>query len=225
MSDETIVELDPEQNHDADDAQPVEEQEQVELVEKTPEQKRIDKLTAQKYRERQAREAAEQELAMLKQAQNQNKNETDIESVIEQRVQQRLQQQEFAKREAEFNTACNKTYQTGKAEFSDFDDKINNLSMIGLDRETLDLIATSDHGAKILNFLGEDLEEADRILNLPPLRRARELTKIESTVVSQHKKRISNAPNPISTVSGKGSTSSGDLSDFENYMKWRKQPT
>jgi hypothetical protein len=139
---------------------------------------------------------------------------------------QTLAQQEAARIVAEqrFNESCNKVYAEGAKEFKeDFDAALRNLQMVGVNREFLELASTSDAGHKVLHHLGSDLDEAARILSLPPVQMARELTKLEIKLSQSAVKPVSNAPAPITPIAGvKGGTKDpSEMTDAE-FAKWRK---
>lgn len=185
-------------------------------------QKRIDQLTREKYESKRAAEAAAQEAAyyrqMIDQAQRNPNAPVDanqLQAYVHQEAQ-RMQQ------EAEFNRACNKVYDDGAKNIPGFDASLQNLQVVGLNKDILDVIVDSDEAAKIIHYLGNDLDEAARIVSLPPVRMAREITKLEAKLADQSKK-ISNAPDPIKPIGGssKNTKSPGQMSD-EEYAKWRK---
>lgn len=208
-------------------------QEQAEKPQETPEekakkepwfQKRIGELTREKYEARRAAEEAKQQaeqyrqyLAQIQQGDHEaEKPEVDVRT---------LAQQEAARMVAEqrFNETCNKVYSDGKAEFQDFDRAVANLQMVGVNREFLELATTSDVGAKLLHHLGTDLDEAARIISLPPVQMARELTKLEIKLGQPAAKPVSKAPAPITPIAG-GSAVSKDPSEMTDaeFAKWRK---
>jgi hypothetical protein len=236
MSEETTVDLPSESETNQVIANPEpsaieeesEESNEVETQILTKEQKKIlelkaqkKSLTEQKYRERQEKEALLAELEMLRNN-NRSQEQVGIDDIVEQRVQERIQAREHQARDAEFNKACNATWEAGKQEFPDFDNKIQSLGSIGIDRDTLEYIATTDNGARILNYLGDDLEEADRIMKLPALKKAEALIKIKNSVDTLYKKKVSNTPAPIPPVGGKTSNAAvGDIAhDYDAFNRW-----
>lgn len=191
-------------------------------------QKRIGELTREKYEARRAADEARQQadqyrqyLAQLQQGQQteqSNQPPVDLDSLASQRAAQMLAEQRF-------NESCNKVYATGKSEFPDFDQAVANLQMVGVNRDFLELATSSDASAKLIHHLGTDLDEAARILALPPVQMARELTKLEFKLNQPPPpKPVSKAPPPISPVgvAGKaGAKSPAEMTDAE-YAKWRK---
>lgn len=178
-------------------------------------------LTEQKYRERQEKQALLAELEALRSQHSTQPDENDIDSIIEQRVQERIYQSKLAEQNASFDAACNKVYEEGIRDYPDFDDHLTSLSAVGMDRDTIEYIADSGLGHKILHLLANDLEEADRIMHLPVLKKAEALLKLKEEVSKQRKK-ISNSPEPIPSLGAKGSkVSVGDIAnDYDSFNKW-----
>ena len=243
MTDEVIQNVTPTEPESAEQVQQVEststeattEQPQEQQTE-TPEekakkepwfQKRIGELTREKYEAKRAADEARQEaeryrqyVAQLQQGdQTAEKPEADVHT---------LAKQEAAKLVAEqrFNESCNKVYSTGKEEFPDFDNAVANLQMVGVNRDFLELATTSDAGHKLLHHLGNDLDEAARILALPPVQMARELTKLEYKLNQPVAKPVSKAPEPIRPIGSTGATDTGlrdDLPPDEWLRRRNKQ--
>lgn len=189
-------------------------------AEKTATQKRFDELTREKYEARRRADEVAKENEHLRQLINNAQSENpDVESVKE------LVRQEAAKlhHEQSFNDSCNKIYATGKSEFSDFDTIVENLQLVGMNRDFLEVLTGMDGAHKILHHLGGDFDEAARISSLPPVQMARELARIELKLSSQPKK-VSKAPDPISPLSGKsGSTKRmEDMTDAE-FATYRRE--
>lgn len=190
-------------------------------------QDRIDTLTREKYEARRAAEEASHQAEQYRQhlAQLQHGQQTEQQPNSQNVDVRTLAQQEAARMLAEqrFNEACNKVYATGKSSFQDFDQAVANLQMVGASREFLELATASDAGHKVLHHLGTDLDEASRILSLPPLLMARELTRLEMKLEQPQAKPVSNAPAPITPISGAkgGSKDPSEMTDAE-FAKWRK---
>ena len=187
--------------------------------------KRIRELTRNKYELKEQINAAAQEaqkyreqLDKLQSGENVDRSQ-DVDSYVK---------QEAAKLVAEekFNDSCNRIYDSGKKAFNDFDEAVSNLGLVGLNsKEFFELAASSDDGAKLINHLGHDLEEAARFSEMTPVQMARELTKLEFKLNQKSVKPVSNAPSPISPVGGSkgGSKSVEEMSDAEFAKMRRKQ--
>ena len=185
-------------------------------------QKRIGELTRQKYEEkRQAddlraeNERLRQVLAQGQQAEPQQGDHPDVETRARQIADQRLAEQRF-------NDSCNAAYASGKSEFPDFDQAVGNLQMVGATREFLELATTSDAAGKLLHHLGTDLDEAARIMALPPIQMARELTKLEFKLSQPAAKPVSKAPPPIKPI-GTGKATNEGLSDDLPIDEWMRR--
>jgi len=183
-------------------------------------QKRIDKAIYEKHQARREAEQARQEIADLRARIESGQPQAATDDISA------LVKQEAARLKAEetFNESCNKTYEAGVKEFgASFDAAMKNLALVGMSRDFLELVSEADHGAKILAHLGKDLDEAERISTLPPLKMARELTKLDIKLGSTKTKAVSKAPPPITPVSGKsgGNKSPAEMTDAE-YAKWRR---
>lgn len=199
-------------------------------------QTRIDELTRARHEERRRADEAQQQalryqqqLAQYQQPGSQPDDEFDPSSQVDIRT---LAQQEATRMLAEqrFTEQCNKVYSDGKSAFPDFDQSVANLQMLGVSRELLELATSSDAGAKLLHHLGTDLDETARLLTLPPVQMARELTRLEFKLAqAPAPKPVSKAPAPIAPIGSATSTDVGDtsrMSDAEWYervhMKNRK---
>ena len=205
--------------------------EQSEQKPLTKEQKKIlelkaqkKSLTEQKYRERQEKQQILAELEALRNQVNQPKagEEEDLESLIERRAKELIQQQEVSKKDSTFAAACNSVYEHGLEDYPDFDARVKNLTAIGIDRDTLEYITDSGVGHKMLHYLSEDLEETERIMKLPVLKKAEEIFKLRDKVDKTYKKRTSNLPEPIPSVSGRSAKANiGDIAnDYDAFNKW-----
>lgn len=186
-------------------------------------QKRIGELTREKYEAKRLAETAQSEVAQyrdyvarLQQGEQAQAPAADVQTLVQQEAARLLA-------ERSFNETCNKVYAAGKAEFPNFDQSVANLQLVGVSRDFLELATSSDAGAKLLNHLGANLEEAERIASLSPVQMARELTRLEFKLSQPQAKPVSNAPAPIAPISGTsgGAKAPGQMSDAE-YAKWRK---
>lgn len=229
----TSTEATTEQTQEQETSQEQEQESQEEKAKREPWfQKRIGELTREKYEARRAAEMAEQRAREIEQRyaqQFQQGDQTQQQNPQAPQVDVRtLAQQEAARMVAEqrFHESCNKVYATGKTEFQDFDQAVANLQMVGVNRDFLELAATSDAGHKVIHHLGSDLDEAARILALPPVQMARELTKLEFKLSQPPApKPVSKAPAPITPIGGGGATDSGLRDDLpiDEWMRRHSQ--
>lgn len=195
-------------------------------------QTRIDELTRARHTAQREAETLRQQLAQYQQGQQQGyqfeqemhePGQADIRTLAQQEATRMLAEQRFTEQ-------CNKVYSDGKSAFPDFDQSVANLQMLGVGRDFLELATSSDAGAKLLHHLGTDLDETARLLTLPPVQMARELTRLEFKLAqAPAPKPVSKAPAPIAPIGSATSTDVGDtsrMSDAEWYervhMKNRK---
>lgn len=186
-------------------------------------QKRIGELTREKYEAKRQADATAQEARELREQiarfQSGDQSETDPANV------QSLVKQEAAKLVAEqtFNESCNKVHAAGVKEFPDFDKAMANLHMVGINRDFLELATTSDAGAKLLHYLGNDMDEAARIAALPPVQMAREMTRLEFKLGQPAAvKPVSKAPAPVKPI-GAGQSADNDLRDDLPLDEWMRR--
>jgi hypothetical protein len=166
-------------------------------------QERIDKLTAQKAN-------LERELATAKAGQSADaaKIQTEIAEKAEKLANEKAAQ--IAAWSA-FNTSLNEAVAEGQKEFGaeKFDKNVKALAGLNdpkdpeTNRKYLDMLqATLDTGAapKVLAALGEDPNEASRIMGLTPTKMGVELAKLAFRDVED----VSKAPKPVTPISGVG---------------------
>lgn len=173
-------------------AQPTETTTDEPKPEKTPAwvQKRIDQLTAEKYeKDRVIAELRQQQAAAPVNIDSaQPNNAGDVEARAQQIVSQRR-----------FDDACNAVYNAGKTEFPDFDESLANFKLLGgLPPSFLEAATQMEDGHKVLYKLGQNPEEASRILGLPPVPMAMELAKLMSARAPGQS--VSKVPAPIKTL-------------------------
>lgn len=134
--------------------------------------------------------------------------------------------------ERSFVDACNKVYNDGKAAHGqEFETAVGNLKMLGSDtpqyRNMLEAAVALENSPDVLKHLGSNMDEASRIMSLPPVRMAVELAKLGTKVAAAPK--VSNAPAPVDPIGG-GSvaaspapTSDGEFKDQAAYKAWREK--
>ncbi|MGE6498644.1 hypothetical protein [Cupriavidus metallidurans] len=185
---------------------------------KTWAERRIDKLTWEKNEERRQREALEAQLRQYQQQptesqQSAQKTPTpvDLDTAVAARLRQR-----------DFDAACNKTFEAGKKDFPDFEQSLRTFGMLGgAPQEFLEAVTSMDGGHKVIHHLGANPEEAERLLSLPPLRMAMELTRIEASLSKAPP--VSKAPPPISPVGGRAAPPEpSEFGSTEEYVAWKR---
>ncbi|VVE31533.1 hypothetical protein PEP31012_03704 [Pandoraea eparura] len=182
-------------------------------------QRRIDQLTREKHEEKRQREALEAQLRQYQQP------ATDQSSAANPPVQDVYKAAEQLVKQREFDSACNKVFEAGKTEFPDWDSSLKTFGMLGgASPEFLEAITSMDAGHKVLHHLGQNPEDAERLLSLPPLRMALELARLESTVKQTKAAPVSNAPAPITPVGGKSApVEPEEFASTADYIAWKKR--
>lgn len=198
-------------------------------------QTRINQITAEKHEERRQREAAEaraNDLAAKLAASGQPNNPApslDLDKIVNERALQLKRQEDEQRRQADFNASCNRVYEQGKKDIPDFDNAVQSLRLMN-DMPTypalLEASAAVQDGHKVLHALGNDLNEAQRILSLPPVQMAIEVTMLAGKLRA---KPVSQAPAPVNPLKG-GDTGSAPGPDDEgkfksqaDYRVWREK--
>jgi hypothetical protein len=136
---------------------------------------------------------------------------------------------------AAFNKACDNIADAGKNEFKNWDESLKNLSLVGaigqdVSPEFLETAIELKEPHKILHYLGQNLEEAEKIAKLPPKKMAMEMARVEAILnapVAVAAPAISNAPPPVTPVGGSAKVANKDINDpeisSEEFYKLRAQ--
>lgn len=158
--------------------------------------RRIDQLVAEKHAARAAAQEAERRAALaeatlmeLRQLAQTPPDGTPSEDPPSGRTYTQADLQREASRaaaEIEFNKACNAAVVKGREDFPDvFDKSLEALRSVTPVLPKMFVEAALETGAApvVLHALGQNLAEYDRIISLPPLRQAVELTKLANSLV------------------------------------------
>lgn len=148
------------------------------------------------------------ELARLKGGGKPAEETTDINEIRRQereRIRQEVHEQTAVE---QFNAACNRTFEEGSKEFPDFIDARNTLvETLGDELRSkpafLEAITELPNGHKVFYELGKNPEEAERILQLSPIKMAIEIAKLsEKSAKPAPPKSVSKAPPPVKPSAG-----------------------
>jgi hypothetical protein len=155
---------------------------------------------------------------------------------IDRQVDQRAAQRREAER---FNEACQRTYERGVGDkdtpdFKAAVDAFNVFGGLGAHPALVTTTVSDPNGHKVLHHLGNNLDEAERILRLPPLQLAAEIGRLSKQLSAPAP--LSSAPPPITPVRGGGGgetivgpDANGDFPGANeaerqaNYRRWRKR--
>lgn len=192
-------------------------------------QRRIDKRTADVYRERAEKDQLAQRIAELERRQPTEQTQdpqADIRKVVETQAQslakEIVQQQRVAehigdilkagKAIPEFDAACNA-----------LNEELPFYERNGRPTEFLSAVMEFDHPAKLLAHLGSNPDLAAELADLTPTRRVLRLASIEREMTDAAKPRASAAPKPLEPVRGQGgSKEPSEMSDAE-FAAWRRR--
>lgn len=189
--------------------------------------RRINEVTAKRHAAERLAQAAEEKLAAAEKANAEllakfgggattpDPNATKPAPLGEEEIEKRalVKAQEIASVN-EFNRACNAVAETGKAEFKEsWDVALKNLGLIGAlgQGATPDFLQTAIElrsPEKVLHHLGQNMEEAERIAKLPPMKMAVEMARIEAQLTAPKAApvtsvvHVSGAPAPVIPVGG-----------------------
>lgn len=207
------------------DAAPVEEaapeaeaEKPAEKVETAPKrvpwyQQRIDEITkARREAERRA-EAAEAKLASQPKEEGEPKpfDPKDLDPLVNQRAEQIVQQREYDRRAQSWIQAGQKDF--GAEEFNQICADVSAMGA-GDNPIFMQIITDSDvlpEGHKVLAQLRDNPDEAQRIINLPPIKMAAALAAFSAR--AKPEQAVSKAPAPIKPIGGTAKSSTPDDND------------
>lgn len=181
----------------------------------------MNQLVAERWTERRAREAAEQQARLLQERLNQvtqtlqTQPQVDADGQPLQQQQQPVRQvpqpdlQQMAAQIAAnnaFNEKVAGEVARGRAGHQDFDQIAANLQRFGeLPRTFVQAAMATGKGAEVMYHLGGDIAEADRILSLEPIEQAVALAALAGTIKApEPPKKVTSAPPPVTPKVGSG---------------------
>lgn len=124
----------------------------------------------------------------------------------------------------EFEAACNKLNKEATAIDKTFDKKVWAMAEdIGnIPSHMIGILDELDNGGAVLNYLTDNVDEAEDIYKLSPGKMAARLAKISNKLIEKKAKPISKVPPPIEPVGGNSSKSAFDPFDTKtkNDKEW-----
>lgn len=221
----------------------VEEKPKVDAV-----QRRIDKLTREKYQaraeaevlRRQLEERSRQEpqpqeqrssgVPKLEQFQSFDEYEAAKEAYYERKWEEKQTAREREAEEARRRSNSenmDKEWRKRRDEVAnqipDYAERMEEASDMMLNEATVEAIKESDVGPKIAYHLATHPEEAAKLFNLSPSATLRAIGRIEAKIEAEgSKKQISSAPKPIKPVTGSGSGANNGPADTQSTEEWMK---
>lgn len=192
---------------------------------KTWEQRRIDELTRLRRDAERERDAA---LALVEA--NRKPVDPEAEPIAQQpqlteaEIDRRAEQKAAAKA---YERQITGVIESGDKEFGrEFTDSCNILADLGAnDRpEFMQIITDTDAGHKVLQHLGQNPEEADKLLKMPAHKMAMEIGRISDRLNKPKEVPVSKAPEPIKPIEGDARiVKSPDEMDDDEWFKWRAE--
>lgn len=182
-------------------------------------QRRIDRRTAELYRERAEREALATRLAQFEQRPNE---EAEPQKQDPYKLAQEIAQAE------RFTEKCNAIAAEGDKKFPDFSQALQTVAAeagplfdrAGRPSTLMSVVMEADAPAALLHHLGKNPDVAAELADLSPTQLARRLDRIEREMAAKPK--VSAAPKPLSPVRASGSAvkDPSQMTDAE-YRAWR----
>jgi hypothetical protein len=197
-------------------------------------QRRIDRITADRYRLRAERDQLAAEVQALRQQsapQAQGEPDTQQRAYSQEDVQTLARQTIAAER---FNARCEDIVQAGQKQFkAEFGEAMRTLGEVaplftpqGGAEPLLESILTTDRPHEMLHYLGKNPEVAEELADLTPAQQVRRLARLEVEMASTSstKKPTSNAPRPLTPVKPGASSDEPDAkANPEAWIKWRNK--
>ncbi len=160
---------------------------------------------------------------------HQGKTEEEIAAEIEKRANEIADKKAEAKaqelaNQRSFETRSNEVYEDGTKRFKDFDKSLANFRKAGglaaaeAEKGFMSAVLETSDPAKVLYDLSQNLDEFERVFELPPLKMAMELDRLSRS----KPKRQSEAPEPPKPVGGGGTPAEG-LSDALSTDEWMRR--
>src|SRR5215472_8636594 len=167
---------------------------------------RIDRLTREKY---EARRQVEEYQRQIQQAQERARQTQTPTGQGDARAEA-LQQFRAEAAEREFNAACNEVFRKGSADYTDFGDAVSALNAVGYGSrpDALAAISAMPDGHHVYRALAQDLDNAARVLALPPMHMAMEFARMAHAHGSSQNgaapppPAVTRAPAPLRPVGG-----------------------
>ena len=208
-------------------------------------QKRIDRLTQEKYRLRaeldflrsqqpqQAQPAQQaQQTSQAPKLEQYNSIEEYLDALADHKASQKFdhlakereakesqtrQQQEVAK----LHEGYTKQTEQARQAYEDFDDVVQDPDL-PISQAMAEAIMRSSNGADVAYYLGKNPDQAARIASLDPFSAAVEIGRIAATVGRPQPRKTSNAPPPIQPVGARATpVTDPDKMSADEWIKWR----
>jgi hypothetical protein len=186
-------------------------------------QTRIDELTRLRHEEKRRADALEAQLRQATPEQTPAQAAVPTPDALAQAVQTEAQR---LVAEQTFNQQCNEVYSKGVAEFPDFQQSVQAFQNLGgMPPAFVEAALETGAAEKVIHALGKNLDEASRILALPPAKMAVALTRFADKLVAPPKPSAAPPPpkNPLSGTSNASPESDPDKLPMDQWMAWREK--
>lgn len=122
----------------------------------------------------------------------------------------------------EFETACNNLNKAAIKADKDFTNKVNEMAEdIGpIPGAMIGILNDLENGGKVLAHLASNVDEAERLYALSPMKMAVELTQLSVSLKAKEKKPVSKVPAPNEAIHGSGRTQEVALNDKMSTDDW-----
>ena len=215
----------------SEDTAPQEETEEIKETEteisgetpKTPGfQKRINQLTAEKYREKQRADEMAAEIERLKQTQATPDTDApklsdfdyDEEKFLDAKVKYAVRRETQAAQTEAVRQQKGKRFQekVARAKIPDYEEVVQNLvDTVPPPLAVVEAIQEDDNGPELAYYLGTHLDVAERLAGMSGPRAVLELGRISAGLAGVKQKKLTNAPKPVRPVGTGGATGAKDL--------------
>ena len=190
-------------------------------------QRRIDKRTADLYRERAEKEALAERIAALESkitpTEPVSVDPKEVERFVAERAKVIAEQQRF-------NERCNSVAEEGSKAFPDFEPALVALrqelplfDQRGAATPIMGVIMEMDNPARVIHYLGTHPDVASELADLSPTKAAVRLDRIERELADKPK--VSPTPKPLTPEKGASGTGRKDPSEmsYAEFVAWRKK--
>lgn len=199
-------------------------------------QKRINKITAEKYEEKRRADELEKRLKAIESQPVQEAKEPALEdfdyddakyqaALVQHQVQKALESQNKAEQERLAKERVNNMAQSFNAKVAEFTEKTADYAEVvsnvpQLPDATLEAVMTLENGPQVAYYLGKHLDVADEIASSSPIQAAIRLGEIRTLLSSSKPEtKPSSAPDPVETITSGGGANKdvGEMSMEEIY--------
>jgi uncharacterized coiled-coil protein SlyX len=186
-------------------------------------QRRIDKRTADVYRERAEKEALRQRLTELEarvSGQEAPAPETNIDVLVEHKSKIK----DFARTANQLVDEGNKSHKDYMSALKDLASEVGDfVRRDGTPSPFMEVVLeASDKPTELLYYLGKNPDLAAELVDLNPIRLAKKLDRIERDMVESSKSATSKAPKPLDAVKPRSSGGPDPSGSYEDFLAWRK---